>query len=208
VDIYLILDKSTLSNINPRFESTPSMSQAEIFSLLGQNILPDSINSPTSVSSFASLAFATTQTISKLGFINTDTIFSIDKTIREALNLDTLSFRSNILQNILFDTLPGSFLDDDLSPLAKYLDGTTIYIGKNLGYNLYLQGTLQFTGINSHYSNYTNKFLSDDLQLNLETSLDWDNEIGTFEVFSQPDELSVFNIFDNIGFSVTKTLKF
>lgn len=208
IDINLILEDASLNNISPRFESTPALSESEILTLLGQNILPDSIYANTSVSSFASLAVATTEAISKLGIIDTETVFSIDQTIREALNLDSFSVRTNILQNLLFDALPGSFLNNQLSPLAKYLDGTTVFVGKDLGSGFFLQGTLQFTGNNFLSDKEGNTFLADDLLLNVEMSLDWENQLGNFQIFSQPNELSVFNIFDNIGFSVTKTIKF
>ena len=51
-------------------------------------------------------------------------------------------------------------------------------------------------------------FLAKDLILDTEISLDWDTPMGTLSVFTQPQELSVFDILDTIGFSVTKQIQY
>ena len=56
-------------------------------------------------------------------------------------------------------------------------------------------------------SNYGH-FLSKDLILDMEFSVDWDNPLGTFTIFTKPQELSALNILDTIGFSVTKRVQF
>ncbi|WP_320130908.1 hypothetical protein [uncultured Sphaerochaeta sp.] len=61
VDIYLVLRDSTLSNLNPTFESIPSKSINDILEILGQSILPTGAYGQVNLSSVASLAVAATR---------------------------------------------------------------------------------------------------------------------------------------------------
>lgn len=114
------------------------------------------------------------------------------------------SLRSNILQNILFDALPGNTLGGVLSPLARYLNNTSIFMGKYVGRQFFLQALLHLSAMDR--SKVQRSFLSPDLSLDLELSLDWMNPLGTISFFTQPNELSFTNILDTIGFSVTKRI--
>ena len=211
VEINLILQNATLDNISPRFTSTPSMTENEILSLLGQSILPSSTFDQTvSVASVASLAAAATDAISRLGLIESNSNYSLTATIRESLGFDIFSLRSNILQNIIIDALPGELSGkNDVSLLSRYLDGTSLFAGKYLASGVFAQMTFRLKSDTSrnNTSNYGH-FLSNDLILDMEFSVDWDNPIGTFTIFTNPQELSAFNILDTIGFSVTKRIQF
>lgn len=211
VEINLILQNATLDNISPRFTSTPSMTENEILSLLGQTILPSSsFDQTVSVASVASLAAAATDAISRLGLIESNNNYSLTATIRESLGFDIFSLRSNILQNIIIDALPGQLSGkNDISLLSRYLDGTSLFAGKYLASGVFAQMSFRLKSDTSH--NNTSKyghFLSNDLILDMEFSVDWDNPIGTFTIFTNPQELSAFNILDTIGFSVTKRIQF
>lgn len=207
VDIYLILQNvsiDSIENINPRFTSIPAKTQNEILELLGQSIISADAMSSFSVSSMASITYSAAEAIGKLGLIDTFGSNDLANTLKTTLGLDMLSFRSSIIQNLVFDILPGSFLSDSLSPLAKYLNGTAIYISKELGDQVYLQASITLKAGKLGSS----AFLSQDLGVDIEMSVDWENEMGTFSIFSQPSELSVYNLFDTIGFSVSKRLEF
>ena len=55
-------------------------------------------------------------------------------------------------------------------------------------------------------SKVTTSFLSPDLSIDVELSLDWENPLSTVSFFTQPRELSFTNILDTMGFSVTKRI--
>lgn len=211
VEINLILQNATLDNISPRFTSTPNMSENEILSLLGQTILPSSTFSQTvSVASVASLAVAATDAISRLGIIESNSNYSLTATIRDSLGFDIFSLRSNLLQNIIIDALPGDVAGKtDISLLSKYLDGTSLFAGKYLANGVFAQMSFRLKSEKNSNKNIDyGHFLSKDLILDMEFSVDWDNSFGTFTIFTKPQELSALNILDTIGFSVTKRIQF
>jgi hypothetical protein len=201
VDIFLILQDSSLTNLNPRFESTPPKDVNEILEILGQSILPTGAYGQVNLYSVASLAAAATDVAERLGYLQTSQTSLLADSIRISLGLDMFSIRSNILQNILIDALPGASLAN-LSPLARYLNNTTIFMGKYVGEQFFLQALVHLTAIDG--TEATRTFIYPDLSLDLELSLDWQNPIGTFSFFTQPNELSFVNILDTIGFSVTR----
>nr|WP_319755799.1 hypothetical protein [uncultured Sphaerochaeta sp.] len=201
VDIFLVLRESSLTNLNPQFESTPPKDVNEILEILGQSILPTGAYGQVNLYSVASLAAAATDVAERLGYLQTSQSTLLTDSIRISLGLDMFSIRSNILQNILIDALPGGSLAN-LSPLARYLNNTTIFMGKYVGEQFFLQALIHLTATDG--TKATRTFISPDLSLDLELSLDWQNPIGTFSFFTQPNELSFINILDTIGFSVTR----
>ncbi|MCR4676538.1 MAG: translocation/assembly module TamB [Sphaerochaetaceae bacterium] len=207
-EIYLILQDATLDNIAPRFESLPALSENEIIKILGQSIIPTTETGVT-VSSIASAAVAATDAIQNLGILESNDSFSVARSIRESLGLDVFSIRSNLLGNIVALALPGSASNGkNLSLMARYLDGTSIYVGKYINDLVFARATLLLKADNKNTSDSGGNFLTDDLNLDIEFSFDWENPMGSFSVFTHPGELSVFDILDTIGFSFSKRLTF
>ncbi len=200
VDIILSLRNNTLNNISPNFSSIPVKSQQEIMSILGQSFSPISTE-PTS--SVASIATAATSVFSTLGYIDTGGAGSLNKTIASTLNLDFFSLKSNIVENILL----GTFIEDpryaSFSPLARYLNNTTIYMGKELTPNSKIQVMINLLASND---TNTRSFLSKDLSLDFEMSYEVDTQLADFSFFTNPTQLSILEILDTIGFSITKTI--
>ncbi|MCQ2412730.1 MAG: hypothetical protein MJ057_07200 [Sphaerochaetaceae bacterium] len=211
VIIDMILKDATLDNISPRFQSTPTMTQNEILSLLGQSVLSSSsLDSQVSVRSLAQFARTAADALTRVGVIESNSSYSIASTIRNSLNLDIFSARSNIISNVIVDALPGELAGrGDVSMLARYLDGTSLYAGKYMGSDLFLRLTLMLKADSSNsLSDEVGHFLAKDLILDTEISIDWNNPMGTFTIFTQPHELSAFDILDTIGFSVTKQIQY
>jgi hypothetical protein len=204
VDIFLVLRDSGLTNLNPQFESIPAKSVNEILEILGQSILPTGAYGQVNLYSVASLAAAATDVAGRLGYLDLGQTTLLTESIRTSLGLDMFSLRSNILQNILFDALPGANLGTTLTPLARYLNNTSIFMGKYIGKQFFLQALVHLSAMDR--TKVTRSFISPDLSLDLELSLDWENPLGTFSFFTQPNELSFTTILDTIGFSVTKRI--
>ncbi len=204
VDIFMILRDSNLTNINPQFESIPNKDINEIFEIMGQSILPTSAYGQVNLYSVVSLAAAATDVAGRLGYLNTTNNTALTEAIRISLGLDLFSLRSNIVQNILFDALPGSSLGANFSPLARYLNNTSIFMGKYIGKNYFLQALVHLSATDR--SRIKRSFVAPDLAIDLELSLEWSNPLGAFSFFTQPNELSIYNIFDTIGFSVTRRI--
>ena len=206
VDIFMVLQEARFDDLNPRFESVPLRSTNEILELLGQNIVSAGSAQDGGVTSVAQIASAATDVISRLGFLQATTIsLGFSSIIRESLGLDVFTIRTNLLQNIIFEALPGISGDTTISPIARYLDNTTMYIGKYLLDDFYLQGMLHFR---RDSLGEATSFLANDLRIDTELSIEWSNPLATFSVFTQPIELSIFDLFDTMGFSVTKRFEF
>ncbi len=208
VDIYLILRDSTLDNLSPSFESSPSKPLSEIMQILGQSILPTSIYDGISVSSMVSLVSASVDILSRMGIITSANDSTLEQSIRSSLSLDTFSLHTNIIENLIFDTVayassnPGS---DVLSPMARYLDGTTLYLGKYISPELYLEGMVHLDAENNR-TETKHTFLADDLNLDIEVSLEWDNPLAVFTIFTRPENITLYDILDSFGFGFSKRI--
>jgi len=204
VDIFLVLRDSTLTNLNPIFESVPAKEVNEIMEILGQSILPTGAYGEIGLYSVASLAAAATDVAERLGYLEVSQTTQLTETIRISLGLDMFSIRSNIVQNILFDALPVTGIMGSLSPIARYLHNTSVFMGKYVGEQFFLQALIHLSAMER--SKVRTSFLSPDLSFDLELSLDWENPLSTVSFFTQPSELSFTNILDTMGFSVTKRI--
>jgi hypothetical protein len=112
--------------------------------------------------------------------------------MREALGLDMFSLRSSVIQNLVLSYLPGMG-QNDYNMVSRYLDGTSIFAGKYFNSGLFGRASVSLN------AGKTVKF-------DIELSVNWDNEIGSFSIFTSPGELSLLNFLDNIGFSFSRRI--
>ncbi|MCQ2575531.1 MAG: translocation/assembly module TamB [Treponema sp.] len=132
VRIILSAENQYVQNFNPRFTSVPAKSEAEIRSLLGQIVLADS-------DSFSDLIFSAGDY-----YIQSTVMRSIENKLREVLNFDIFSVRTNVLQNTLNLGVSGNLTGDSIT-LGNFLDNSTVYIGKYLGSVLYIDAMMHLT---------------------------------------------------------------
>ena len=111
------------------------------------------------------------------------------------------------MQNIFLDTvsLASSSLDSNLSPMARYLNGTSIYMGKYLMPQLYLEAMIHLEA-NSDLKESRNTFIADDLDLDIEISLEWETPMCTFRFFTQPSNFTFYDLIDSVGFGFTRRI--
>lgn len=200
IDIYLILNNSTLNSLSPYFESIPYKSNNDILKILGMNLIDAGSRNNANLSS---VFVAATDILSQIGFVNLDSKSSLTNIIKETFALDIFSIRSSFLSNIVSDVFA---TNSSINPLARYLHNTTIYLGKYLLDNLFLE-----MFINLHTKDDDNPstiFFTNNLKVDLELSLDWETPMATFTLFSTPKELSISSFFNNIGFSISKSFSF
>ncbi|MDR1867427.1 MAG: translocation/assembly module TamB [Treponema sp.] len=128
VTIYMIVDHAPLASFTARFESTPVLSQAEIFTLLGQN----------AIALPSSLLISTTDIIGQ-----TQVMRHIERRIRDLFKLDVFSLRIQLVQNMLAQvTNPQSTVDKPT--IGNYVDNTSVFIGKYFGQDMFIQFLGQF----------------------------------------------------------------
>jgi len=143
VTISLIVDNAPLFDFTARFESSPPLSQMEILALMGQSITGSQTDDNTGQN----------QRERALAFVNSgaDMLaqFTLgqwfERHVRNFLQLDMFSFRTQVVQNFIFSRVPGLTLQpvDRNGALGNYLlDNTTLFGGKYIGQDLFIQGML------------------------------------------------------------------
>jgi hypothetical protein len=162
--ITLAVDNSRLSQFSPRFESSPPLTDAEIAAVLGRGLVSsnqrENLGLSTAVRLPSDLAI-------QFGLIN-----SFENRVQDAFNLDLFSVRTQVFQRLAFGALQGSTypLDNSAPSLGEYLDNTTVFMGKYLGSDLFLELLLQLRSSNP---------LSQDIQrlggleVDSELSIEW-----------------------------------
>jgi len=184
--IDLIIDESPLSEFSPRFESDPPMSDAEIAALLGGNLFSDYEGS----NELSSALFLTSDIIGQFGIMR-----NFERTLRNALNLDLFSIRTHLFENVVRGFINESnHLDKDVPSLGKYLDNTTLFLGKYIGSDLFLEMLIQLK---------TNQFQAgyrtfSGLQIDSEFSLEWKTPFFLLEWEFLPRNPESLFITDNI----------
>lgn len=209
VEVYLVMKDNTFNNFNPTLESSPAKDLNEIMEILGQSILPSSTYGTVSVGSVTQLVTEGIDILGRLGIVTTSNpVSGMSQSLKEFFGVDSFSLHSNIVNNILSDTISNSLTDNysSYSPMARYLDGTTLNIGKYLSSNFYLQGMIHLSANKNNKDKYT--FISDDLVLDTEFSLEWMNPAFKITFTTSPSYFSLFSVMDTFRFSISKTINF
>ncbi|MDR1507557.1 MAG: translocation/assembly module TamB domain-containing protein [Treponema sp.] len=129
VIISMIIDNAPLSSFTPRFESNPTLSQLDIYSLLGQ--IPAEGQSSEVV--FRTLTeFLTQFTV----------IRGVERRIRNILGLDMFTVRIQVLQNALLQVMNNDPEEQKRNAIGNYLDNTAVYMGKYIGSDLFIQAQI------------------------------------------------------------------
>ena len=206
VDIFLTVDNDSVFELSPTFSSNPSMSISEISQILGNNIIPEDFTGTNDLTTALAVATLATDVIQQVGIIDIDPIDDLELSIRNALNLDLFSIRSQVLQNILLDTIPGDFSSTITSnPIARYLDNTTIFLGKYISDDMFLQAIMQLTIDEDTNSGL---FITDDIGIDIEISYEWNNPLNTFTLSMAPESFTATDIMDSLSIGMSWNLAF
>ncbi|MDR1839897.1 MAG: translocation/assembly module TamB [Treponema sp.] len=149
VTISMVVENQPLLSFVPRFESTPSLTQLELYSILSQNPNIQGENTDmtqrfllTSSTELMSNIFAGSEIFSYMGFMR-----QFERRARNLLHLDMLSVRTKFFQNAVATSgysmlgANGSNVDR-MFRVGNYFDNTTVFIGKYIGQDMFVYGTL------------------------------------------------------------------
>ena len=129
VKIVLSVEDQYLMDLQPKFSSVPPKSENEIRTLLGQIVIADSDSAADIL--FAASDYALQSTVMR----------QAENKLRNLLNFDIFSLRTNVLQNTYNMSVSRNFNREKIS-IGNFLDNTTVYIGKYLGTSLYVDAML------------------------------------------------------------------
>jgi hypothetical protein len=152
VTISMIIDNQPLLSFEPRFESSPGLTQLEIYTILGQNLYNVERGDDMTAQRFllASSTDVIAQIVSGSSSLAQVLYFrQVERNIRRFLHLDMLSIRTRFFQNAVVSSSSAMFGQvpvDRISRVGNYFDNTTVFIGKYIGQDMFIQGniTLKF----------------------------------------------------------------
>jgi hypothetical protein len=136
VTISMFVENAPLLSFTARFESSPPLSQMEILALLGKNFT----GTPTDESNQAiERAFlnSTTDLLTQFSGIR-----RLERQVRDFLHLDMFSIRTQLLQNAVFQATGLRNPVDRISGVGNYFDNTTVFLGKYIGRDMFVQSML------------------------------------------------------------------
>lgn len=132
VRIILSAENQYLLNFTPKFSSVPAKSENEIRQLLGQIVVADADSAANFLLSAGDYA------------LQSAIVRKAENKLREVLNFDIFSMRTNVLQNTLNLSASGNLSRETLT-IGNFLDNSTVYVGKYLGSSLYLDAMIHFS---------------------------------------------------------------
>jgi hypothetical protein len=139
VTISMIVDNAPLFSFTARFESTPALSQMEILALLGQNIAGNQFAGENTDAAVR----AAVSSIADLG-AQVLMVRRLERLVRNFTRLDMFSFRTQFFQNALLMStgiMQPTAVDRNVG-LGNYFDNTTVFGGKYIGQDMFIQGML------------------------------------------------------------------
>ncbi len=132
VRIILAAENQYLLDFNPWFSSVPAKSENEIYRLLGQVAIADLNKGEDSSKAMTNLLYTAGDYA-----LQSLVTRQIENKLRDSLNFDIFSIRTNILQNALSRT--------DSITFSNFFDNSTVYIGKYLGSAIYVDAMLNLS---------------------------------------------------------------
>lgn len=179
INISLIQDKKPVSQFAPRFESDPPLSDVEIFSILGAGVFAEL---GTEQIDLTSALLLTGDLVTQFAIIR-----NFEKKVKNIFNLDLFSIRTQMIQNILIDRfIQNDSVEQDiyLDSFGRYLDNTSLYLGKYLGDDIFLQALVQ---INNQQFIDTDLYATNKLLVESTISLEWQTPLFLLGFSVKPD---------------------
>ncbi len=132
VSIILSANNQPVSSFNPTFSANPAKSEKEIMQLLGQVVSADSSGVPDILVAGGDY------------FVQATVMRRIENTLRELLNFDIFSIRTNVLQNSLKMSM-GEKSNNKQLTVGNFIDNSTVYMGKYFGSSIYVDSMLHWS---------------------------------------------------------------
>ncbi|MDZ7793348.1 MAG: hypothetical protein U5P10_06530 [Spirochaetia bacterium] len=188
VTISLIVDNEPLSTFTPRFVSQPALSTVEIANILGANLYTQFSGTQTDLTSALLL---TGDIFSQFSVVRT-----FEQQVKDAFNLDLFSLRTQMVQNIILERVLNQNITQDPEEnvtLGRYLDNTTLFLGKYLGNDLFFETLLQI----QQDPISTGDFQGDELNFTMEVGLEWNTPLFLLNLSIRPDFVEPLNSIEN-----------
>jgi translocation and assembly module TamB len=186
VSIFLVADNTRLSNFTPKFESQPPLANTEIFALLGQSLVTELGGEDMRVSS--ALVHTGGYIFSQLRFMR-----SFEAKIKQLFNLDLFSIRTQMIENLLlagvFREGMGPQYSDRNTNFGRYLDNTTVFLGKYLNEDIFLEAMVS---LRVNDPTYEENYSDEGFTIDTEISVEWKTPLALLELTFMPNLQDLF----------------
>ncbi len=219
VDLYINLSNATfdLSNatfdgLKPKFTSSGGLSESEIMTKLGQAV----VQTDTSSGNFQYLTSLSMTMFDLLSNISNVTQFasfvSFPEDMGVNLGLDVFALQTNFLVNFISDAAPSVLNQRTRSggnAFSRYIDGTSLTIGKRLTPKLMLSFSAEFMNVSDmEISDKRGVGLGGDLVCRMTLGAQWDLPPFSLQFFFQPEDFSIAGFLSGYGMTITRTITF
>ncbi|MCL2265787.1 MAG: translocation/assembly module TamB [Treponema sp.] len=147
VTISMVVENKPLLRFEPVFTASPSLTQLEIYTILGQNLGSVQGDENTDMQRFLissttdilAQIVSSSESLSQLMFLR-----QLEQQVRNTLRLDMFSIRTRFIQNAFVSGITGaqSGVFDRNVGISNFFDNTTVFIGKYIGRDMFIQGML------------------------------------------------------------------
>lgn len=147
VQVALVYNAPIMSDFNPTIETVPPRS--DILTLFGRAVAPYPNSQDNQMT--RRLLLATSGLFGQMGIVQ-----PFEDALEEGLNLDMVSIQTDIIENTLAEGLIRNADSESTSgpqSLGRYLDNTSMYVGKYVGNSLFFSGTVSANYLEDRRSN-------------------------------------------------------
>lgn len=194
VTISMIVDNEPLSSFTPRFESQPALSTVEIANILGANLYTQFSGTQTDLTS----ALLVTGDI----FSQFSVVRSFENQVKDVFNLDLFSLRTQMIQNVILERVLNQEITQapgEEGTVGRYLDNTTLFLGKYLGNDLFFEALLQI----QQEPTTVGDFQQDELNFSMEVGLEWKTPLFLLNFSISPDFVEPLNSIQNTSLGLS-----
>jgi len=155
VTITMIIENQPIFSFEPRFEASPSMTQLEIYSILGQNFNNTQGEENAELAQrflWSSGADLATQLLASTDFFGQIVqLRQFERQIRNFMRMDVFSVRTRFFQNAVVTGAmgigglgqnTGQNFAERSNQVGNYFDNTTVFMGKYIGQDMFFQGMI------------------------------------------------------------------
>ncbi len=137
VRISLVADESRLSELTVRVVSDPPLPEEEVLAMLGTGVFTSAEDGLINLSGAVLLGG---ELVGQFGVIRT-----VESSIRNALQLDLFTVRTQLFQNLVRGAIdePADDMEAPMPSLGRYFDNTTMFLGRSLGPDVFLELLVQ-----------------------------------------------------------------
>jgi hypothetical protein len=114
-----------------------------------------------------------------------------EEAVKDIFRLDLFSIRTQMLENLLVEGIfgPDAQEGSTVTTLSRYLDNTTLFLGKYLNDDIFIEAMV---GLRVRNMNLEEEYRREEFVVDTEISLEWKTPLALLEFSFMPDMTDLF----------------